>query len=209
MTKKIFMPLLRSLTLLVMLMAISPGNTLAAEINIVCFGTSFTYGKGVFRGDAWPAKLEAGLKKEGLTVKVINEGVNGNTTVDLQQRLLKAVPENTSIVVLEYAAGNDNQAGIPFERTVINTENIIATLTAKKLPVLLLIRASDTESLEKRSRQFSEIIQKYKITAFGITQPESSLLSDRQHPTAEAHAKIAQSMIALVKTMIQNAGLAP
>ena len=66
MTKKIFMPLLRSLTLLVMLMAISPGNTLAAEINIVCFGTSFTYGKGVFRGDAWPAKLEAGLKKEGL-----------------------------------------------------------------------------------------------------------------------------------------------
>jgi len=198
--------LLRSLTLLVMLIAISPGNTIAGEINIVCFGTSFTYGKGVFRGDAWPARLEAGLKKEGLTVKVINEGVNGNTTVDLQQRLSKAVPENTSLVILEYATGNDNPAGIPFERTVINTENIIATLTAKKLPVLLLIRARDAESLEKRSKQFADIVNKYKITAFGIEQPESSLLSDRRHPTAEAHAKIAQSLIPSVKTIIQNVG---
>jgi acyl-CoA thioesterase-1 len=190
-------------------MAVSLGNAFAGEINIVCFGTSFTNGKGVFRSSAWPARLEADLKKEGLPVKVINEGVNGNTTVDLQTRLSKAVPENTSIVILEYAAGNDIRAGIPFEGTVINTENIIATLTARKLPVLLLIRASNAELLEKRSKQFDDIVAKYKIKALGIEQPESSLLSDRQHPTAEAHAKIAQSMIALVKTMIQNAAATP
>jgi lysophospholipase L1-like esterase len=192
---------LRFLTLLFTFLAASIGNASGDELQIVCLGTSFTNGKGVFRSEAWPAKLEADLKTEGLSAHVVNQGVDGDTTRDLKRRLDKAVPEGTSMVILEYAVGNDKRAGIAIEETIKNVDGIVSQLASRKIQVLLVIRAKDAEGLEHRAKQFSKTIAKFGISTINIEQPDSSLLADRQHPTAVAHTQIAASMVAPVKAL--------
>jgi len=184
------------------LFAVGIGNAFGEELQIVALGTSFTNGKGVFRSDAWPAKLEARLKAEGLPVHVSNKGVDGDTTIDLKGRLAKAVPEGTSIVILEYAIGNDRHAGIAIKETVKNVDEIVSQLVSRKIQVLLVIRAKDAEGIEHRAKQFSKTIAKFGISTIDIEQPDSSLLADRQHPTAEAHTQIAGSMVTPIKALI-------
>lgn len=193
---------MRLFTLLIALFAVSIGTAFGDELQIVAFGTSFTNGKGVFRSDAWPAKLEANLKAEGLSVHVSNEGVNGDTTRDLKWRLAKAVPKGASIVILEYAIGNDKRAGIPIEETVQNVDEIVSQLVSRKIQVLLVIRAKNSEGLERRAEKFKETISKFGISTINIEQPDSSLLADRQHPTSEAHTQIAASMVTPVRALI-------
>jgi acyl-CoA thioesterase-1 len=196
---------LRFLTLLITLFAANIGNAIGDELQIVCLGTSFTNGKGLWRSDAWPAKLEANLKTEGMSVRVINEGINGDTTVDLKWRLAKAVPEGTSIVILEYAVGNDESKGIAIEETVKNVEEMVFQLKSRGIPVLLVMRARDAEGLALKAEQFGKTVAKFGISTIGIEQPASSLLSDRRHPTAEAHTQIAKSMVSPIGALIAQA----
>jgi acyl-CoA thioesterase-1 len=196
---------LRLFTCLFALFAISIGNAFGEELQIVALGTSFTNGKGVSRSDAWPAKLEANLKAEGDSVRVSNEGVNGHTTRDLKRRLVKAVPEGTSIVILEYAIGNERRAGIAIEDTVKNINEIVSQLVSRKIQVLLVIRAKNSEGLERRAKQFKETISKFGISSINIEQPNSSLLPDGTHPTSKAHTQIAASMVTPVKALIAKA----
>src|SRR5262245_5955588 len=81
-------------------------QTHAASGTIVALGASNTYGKGVARNQAYPAQLEAILRAKGHTVRVINAGINGNTTGQMLARLNGAVPRGTSAVILQ-PGGND------------------------------------------------------------------------------------------------------
>ena len=63
---------------------------------MVALGASNTYGKGVARNQAFPAQLEAILRAKGLNVRVINAGINGDTTEGMLQRMDGAVPNGTS-----------------------------------------------------------------------------------------------------------------
>jgi acyl-CoA thioesterase-1 len=75
---------------------------------IVALGASNTYGKGVARNQAYPAQLEAILRARGDSVRVINAGINGNTTGQMLARLDRAVPKGTSVVILQ-PGGNDRR----------------------------------------------------------------------------------------------------
>ena len=47
---------------------------------VVAFGDSLTAGLGVSPAEAYPALLEARLRKEGYAYRVVNAGVSGDTT---------------------------------------------------------------------------------------------------------------------------------
>jgi lysophospholipase L1-like esterase len=144
-----------------------------------------------------------------MSVHVKNQGKDGDTTFDLVGRLDWAVPKGVQIVVLEFALGNDRRAGIPMERTVENVDKIVSRLVSRHIEVLLLVRGEDQEALRKRTKWFREVIDKHGISVLQIEQPVSSLLSDRQHPTAEAHGSIAASMVPPVKKLIQRVEAKP
>jgi hypothetical protein len=59
---------------------VTAGSADAAQINIVALGASNTYGKGVARGQDFPAQLQAMLRAKGLDARVANAGINGDTT---------------------------------------------------------------------------------------------------------------------------------
>lgn len=70
-------------------------------------GDSLTYGHGLERHDALPARLEAALKKLGRDVVVLNHGVSGNTTADARARL-GAVLQDKPDIVLVSLGSNDS-----------------------------------------------------------------------------------------------------
>ena len=104
----------------------------ADAATVVALGASNTYGKGVARGQAFPAQLETLMRTRGLNVRVLNAGINGDTTEGMLQRLDRAVPNGTSAVILQ-PGGNDRRKGSP-DRTA----EIQSRLSARGIAVIML-----------------------------------------------------------------------
>jgi acyl-CoA thioesterase-1 len=104
----------------------------ADAATVVALGASNTYGKGVARNQAFPAQLEAILRAKGLNVRVINAGINGDTTEGMLRRMDSAVPNGTSAVILQ-PGGNDGRKGSP-DRTA----EIQSRLSARGIHVIML-----------------------------------------------------------------------
>ena len=104
----------------------------AGAATIVALGASNTFGKGVARNQAYPAQLEAILRAKGANIRVINAGINGDTTEGMLQRLGRTVPNGTSAVILQ-PGGNDRRKGSP-DRTA----EIQSRLSARGIPVIMI-----------------------------------------------------------------------
>jgi acyl-CoA thioesterase I len=123
---------LGTLGCLAFLAVLNFGVVLADAATIVALGASNTYGKGVARSQAYPAQLEAILRAKGSNVRVVNAGINGDTTEGMLERLDRAVPNGTSAVILQ-PGGNDRRKGRP-DRTA----DIQSRLRARGIPVIML-----------------------------------------------------------------------
>lgn len=110
------------------------GAAQAATI-IVALGASNTYGRGVARSEAYPAQLEALLRARGHDVRVINAGINGDTTGGMLSRL-GAVPKGARVVILQ-PGGNDRRKGRQGERAA-NVRTIESQLRARGIRVIVL-----------------------------------------------------------------------
>ena len=110
-------------------------DTHAASGTIVALGASNTYGKGVARNQAYPAQLEAILRAKGHTVRVVNAGINGNTTAQMLARLNGAVPAGTRAVILQ-PGGNDRRKGR--DDTAQNIAEIQNRLAARGVRVVMM-----------------------------------------------------------------------
>jgi len=108
----------------------------AGAATIVALGASNTYGKGVSRGQAYPAQLEAILRAKGANVRVVNAGINGDTTEGMLRRLDQVVPKGTSAVILQ-PGGNDRRKGSPDR-----TSEIQSQLSARGIPVIMIPNSS-------------------------------------------------------------------
>ena len=108
----------------------------AHAATIVALGASNTFGKGVAREQAYPAQLEAILRARGHDARVINAGVNGETTGEMLRRLDQAVPNGTSVVILQ-PGGNDRRKGAEAERAG-NISQIRNKLEGRGIRVVIL-----------------------------------------------------------------------
>ncbi|WP_246667892.1 MULTISPECIES: GDSL-type esterase/lipase family protein [Bradyrhizobium] len=117
---------------LVFLAALGLGAGSADAVTIVALGASNTYGKGVAHNQAYPAQLEAILRAKGLNVRVVNAGINGDTTEGMLQRLDRAVPNGIRAVILQ-PGGNDRRKDSP-DRTA----DIQSRLSTRGIAVIML-----------------------------------------------------------------------
>ncbi|NOJ39896.1 GDSL-type esterase/lipase family protein [Bradyrhizobium australiense] len=104
----------------------------ASAATIVALGASNTYGKGVARAQAYPAQLEAILRAKGANIRVVNAGINGDTTEGMLRRLDQAIPKGTSAVILQ-PGGNDRRKGSPDR-----TSEIQSRLSGRGIPVIMI-----------------------------------------------------------------------
>ena len=109
----------------------------AATIRIVAFGDSATYGYLVPRQDAYPAQLQALLRKKGYDVVVENAGVNGDTTAGALKRFDQAIGPDTDIAIVELGT-NDLRLRVPPEHMRANLAEILRSLRQRHVEVLLV-----------------------------------------------------------------------
>jgi len=118
-------------------------DALAASVNIVALGASWTYGSGkeggrgsritgVSENEAYPALLESLLNAKGIDAHVSNAGVPGDSTDGMYSRLNSAVPDGTQLVVLEIPIQHENGA------TNENIAKMVSALKARHIKVVIL-----------------------------------------------------------------------
>lgn len=103
---------------------------------VVALGASQTAGKGLSRDQAFPAQLETMLHAEGYDVRVINEGISGDTTSGMLTRLDKATPSGTKVVVLQPGV-NDWRKARGADRSA-NISEIERRLRARGIKVIIV-----------------------------------------------------------------------
>jgi acyl-CoA thioesterase-1 len=108
----------------------------AAALNIVAIGASNTSGWGVGTQNAYPAQLQALLRKKGINATVTNAGVAGDVTAGMLSRLDAAVPKGTDIAILQPGA-NDLRFFGTKERRVANIAAMAKRLRARGIRVII------------------------------------------------------------------------
>jgi acyl-CoA thioesterase-1 len=104
---------------------------------IVALGDSLTSGHRLSRSQAYPALLQDELRRAGLAFRVINHGVNGDTTARALRRVEAALAEQPRILIVALGA-NDGLRGVPIPDVRANLERIITTAQDRGVSVLLV-----------------------------------------------------------------------
>ena len=109
---------------------------IAKPTEFLVFGDSIAAGFGLPQQEAFPARLEAKLRADGLSVHVINAGVSGDTTADGLARLDWSLAEKPDLVILELGA-NDALRGLDPAAVRANLDKLIGKIEASGAKLLL------------------------------------------------------------------------
>lgn len=120
------------------------GQGLAAPVQIAVTGDSNVAGKGVSSSETYPAQLERALKARGFDVRVLNTGVNGDTTSGLLGRLDSAVPQGTQIAIVWIGINDVRRHGMSVSYVQEMRRKITANLRARGIEVLNLKKDAGT-----------------------------------------------------------------
>jgi acyl-CoA thioesterase I len=123
------------LVVLVLVLVAPPAS--ADDRVIVALGDSLTGGLGVARDEAYPALLEARLRQAGFAYRVVNAGVNGDTTAGGLRRLDWVLRSRPEVVIVALGA-NDGLRGQPVAALRDNLTAIVTRLRESGTRVLLV-----------------------------------------------------------------------
>lgn len=148
-------------------------QTVAAEhqpdIEIVALGTSNTNCKNVQLEDKFTTVLEKILNEQGIKVRVINGGVDGDTPRWMLKRAQELVTDKTKIVLFE-PGPNDTYK----ERSIRDSEKVIEWIKSKNIPIIY--SSNNVIQSVAEGKEFSD---KWGMTYYGPTF--KGLLLDRAH----------------------------
>src|SRR5580704_5110961 len=108
----------------------------AAALNIVAIGASNTSVFAFGEQNAYPAQLQALLRKKGIDARVTNAGVAGDVTAGMLSRLDGAVPKGTNLVILQPGANDLRFFGTKAARTA-NIAAMAQRLRARGIRVIV------------------------------------------------------------------------
>ena len=127
---------MRSLVVLLALLAFLVAPAGADECVIVAFGDSLTAGLGVPVEQSYPARLTARLLTEGYRYRVVNAGVSGDTTAGGLRRVDWALRLRPEIVILELGV-NDALRGQDLAGVRANLDRLVERFQSAGARVLV------------------------------------------------------------------------
>jgi len=179
---------------------------------IVAFGDSLTAGFGAEPGNSYPDFLQKDLDREGLSWRVVNAGVSGDTTTDGVNRLGEVLAYKPRIVIVEFG-GNDGLRGLPIETTRANLEQMVAALQKAGVSVVLagmtLPPNYGPDYIKSFERIYADLKAKYKVTEIpflleGVATNRSLMQRDGLHPTAQGNELVAETVLKYLKPVLQK-----
>ncbi|MCX5712138.1 MAG: GDSL-type esterase/lipase family protein [Candidatus Omnitrophica bacterium] len=170
--------------------------------SIVCFGDSITFGYGVTKQESYPMALA-----EMVTIPVINEGIDGDTSTEALQRLeTDVLSRNPQLVIVEFG-GNDFLRKVPEEKTLQNIREMIDRIQAKGAMVAL-VDISAGMLMKNYRHSFHDIAREKGVIFISnllsgiITNPR--LKSDFLHPNHAGYMIVAMRIYRAISPYIDK-----
>ena len=172
---------------------------------ILFFGDSLTAGYGLEEPSlAFPGVIQSRLDSAGLTYKVVNAGVSGETSSGGIERISWIISNPVDIFVLELGA-NDGLRGIPIDVTTNNLQRIIDSVKAKNSQAKIILTGMQVPpNMGQRytsafRSMFPELAKKNNIELVpfllqGVGGETNLNQADGIHPTVEGHKRVADNV---------------
>ncbi|TDR94788.1 GDSL-type esterase/lipase family protein [Enterovirga rhinocerotis] len=178
-------------------------------LKLVVLGDSLSSGFLIPRAQAFPAVLEASLKRSGIDVTVVDAAVTNDPSWGGLARLDRDVPADTDGVILELGANDMIRMTSPLA-TRNALEQIIARLRARGIPVLLagfrmpIPWMHDAAGFEQVYRSLA---RRYRLIAYpdfyaGLWAEPRYRLIDGVHPSPEGVQRIVAGILPTVRRFV-------
>ena len=160
---------------------------------ILAFGDSLTYGFGANPNESYPTLLS---QYTGL--KVINAGVNGDTSEEGLRRLAPLLNDPSIKLLILFFGGNDVMQKKPMSALKNNLKTMIGMAKEKNIEVLLVSVPNITLFGLSPLELYEEVAEEENVALLSgmladiLSQP--SLKSDQIHPNAAGYEKMAQKI---------------
>jgi len=169
------------------------GNTMALNNNdtILAFGDSLTYGFGANSKESYPALLSV-LS----THKIINAGMNGDTSSEGLRRLAPYLEDKSIKLMILCFGGNDIMQKRSMSALKQNLKTMIQMAKAKNIEILLLSVPSITLFGLSPLGLYEEVAEEENVPLLSgvladiLSQP--SMKNDQIHPNALGYKKMAE-----------------
>jgi acyl-CoA thioesterase I len=171
-----------------------------AERVVVVLGDSLTAGLGVAAEEAWPALLEARLRREGYPYRVVNAGVSGDTSAGGLRRVDWVLRNRPQVAVVALGA-NDGLRGLDTDAMERNLLAIVGRLQASGARVLVAGMRVPTNYGEAYTQAFRDVfpdVARRSNSALmpflldGVAADPRLNLPDGIHPNSAGHRVIAE-----------------
>jgi acyl-CoA thioesterase-1 len=197
-----------------MLALLEPGVARAADTQavIAVLGDSLTAGLGVAADDAFPARLQARLEREGYRYRVVNAGVSGDTTAAGLRRVDWVLRTRPEIVIVALGA-NDGLRGLAVAPMQSNLTQIVERLRAEGARVLIAGMRVPPNYGDDYARRFEtafrEVATRTGATLMpflliGVAGDPSLNQPDGIHPTGGGYAVVADNVWAYLKPLLKR-----
>ena len=179
---------------------------------IAAFGDSLTAGPAVGPDQTYPAVLQRKLDAAGHRYRVVNLGINGDTTGGGLNRLSDVLGLKPRIVIVELGA-NDGLRGLPVEATRANLDQIIQGLQSAGARVILAGMTLPPNYGADYIRSFEEVFvalaRQYKTPRIpfflqGVAPNRALMLADGLHPNAAGYRIVADNVWKVLEPLLAD-----
>jgi acyl-CoA thioesterase-1 len=187
------------------------GGARAEPVRLLVLGDSLAAGYGLAPEDAFPARLERRLRRDGLDVRVLNGGVSGDTSAGGRARLDWALADRPQAAIVELGA-NDALRGLDPAMTRANLDAVIARLKREGVRVLLAGMLAPPNFGRDYERAFNAVypalarrhgVALYPFFLDGVATDPALNQPDGIHPNARGVAEIVDRIAPYVARLIR------
>jgi acyl-CoA thioesterase-1 len=200
------------LAALLVLALVSPAA--AAGRVIAVLGDSLTAGLGVAPDEAYPALLEARLRREGYDYRVVNAGVSGDTSAGGLRRIDWVLRLRPDVVIVALGA-NDGLRGQPVAQLRDNLEAIVRKARGAGARVLLAGMRVPPNYGAQYTREFAAVFPEVArrtgvpLVPFlleGVAAEVRLNQGDGIHPNADGQRRIAEHLWPHLRPLLVKPG---
>ena len=190
----------------------TPTTQIDSRPRVVFLGDSLTAGLGLSPDQAYPTLLQQKADADGLSFRIVNAGVSGDTSAGGLSRLDWALEGDVRVMVVALG-GNDALRGLPVEELRKNLATIIERAQVKKVRVILAgmeappnFGQSYTDAFR---RVYTALAAQYKVPLIpfllqGVAGIERLNQRDGIHPTAEGARMVADNVWTVLRPMLKT-----